>query len=641
MNELIRELQTQEHFRPLKIETNVSKIMEEEIFKAADAEELRGRHEDALRKMAAKYKPAVEKMKAIMQLLGIETIDDTQYLEDSGEIKMIGTRRSTTAQPGASSANDLTIELEVNLIGGVQSWRSSERLTVSVRKAGEQHSRWSGWERMHLAFKLKTSTIAKKILDDIIPRFALGDEGWGAKYTPKARYKRQCAICWANIPAGTRHLRTSSGHAVCAACARRAGGMLGEGVWVKDTLIILNEDEIFKPASKKDLAGRAEQANQRRSAKDKEWAAKHDGLMPDTCPECKANLREIGVDEYGTASWSGVMRYDGTWDDSADNIDYDNFDTSGYHCPECNNEVYRNADFDLEELQEARLREDDEGENAEIFKPADKAELVGRREAAYQRKKAGFQKYAKDWKISSLSLTNPSEDSNDRDTGMYMWWRNNKQWKESGIKKIDADWDAIRFIFEEPLSRTKATKLVHDFIQDWAHKPGTEDKTMSVGDMVYLDPTGTSAWERRDLGRITAIDGNEVKIRFHHHGNAFMDVSRLTYVKDTNSWEVAYDREFRKKMPQKKGMPKVGATCRVLLPKEEQVTARYSHMDTVLGTVESVDGNTVNVTYRPPKVDWQNPDKPVKFKALDISELEYNWKQKYWIEIAVHEEEEE
>lgn len=205
MRELLEQLIKQPHFRPMVLEQG-------DVFRAASQEELNQRHAEALEKAGSQAKVTLEKLKVIMQQLGFtETSQDFQDYE----VVLTGDN------------GNLTLELSASLIGDRS---STQRLEIRMWK--NPGSMWSG-DRMYLSFKLSAPTIIKKIQDLMLPKFAEGVVGWAAQYTPKARYKRYCGICGANIPTGTRHMRMGSGQTICADCVRKAAGALevSEGVW--------------------------------------------------------------------------------------------------------------------------------------------------------------------------------------------------------------------------------------------------------------------------------------------------------------------------------------------------------------------------------------------------------------------------
>jgi hypothetical protein len=600
------------------IPESVNEAEDEDVFKPADQAEVKARHAEGLRRMEAKYKPAIEKMEAIMQQLGF-TETDRQYAENSGKVVLTGTNRDS-----------VNIRLSLYMPGDY-SWRKTERLQIFMYSHAD---RYSG-DTMYLPFRAPTATIVKKAQEHMLPKFAGGDVGWGATYTPKARYKRYCGVCRERIPTGTKHFRLRTGQTVCANCVRRAGGMLGEGVWTIDSdQIDLNEADVFKPASKKEMAGRTAQAAARRDKKDKEWTKAH-GHPPDTCPNCKANLRDNGVEEYGSVGWSCVNTYvDGYWSNEGD-TDYWDYETFGYRCPECEHELNQGEDFDIDDLRESKVNEEED-----VFKPADQAELHGRHERAYLQKKKAFQEFAKDWMVSALTISHPLRrqgvDVDDYNTGMYEWWKNNR-WDKRGISKVDADWNGVTFYFDGPIKHSKAVRLVRAFIEDWAYKPASENKVLAVDDAVFLDRLAGERWHRGDSGRVTKIDGNNVRVRFHSHGNADLTVDQLTYDAESNSWDVSSTPEFQKMMTQKKGVPKAGARIYFNLPKSEWITHRgYGGNNQVTktdsGQIMSVEDSTVTVEYHPPKSTWEEPQNPLKRIQIPIADLNYKWDGKYWVQ---------
>jgi len=189
---------------------------EENIFKGATQDDLQARRAESLRRMEGQYKQFIEKMTTLMQQLGF-TETEREFQEHGPSIDLKGTK------------DNLVLELNANLTGN---WRTTERLEIIMYEVGK--SRWQGHD-LYLPFKTSIPTMIKKIQDHILPKFAGGEAGWAATYTPKAKYKRSCAICGKNIPTGTRHMRMATGQTVCADCVKKASAALetlGEGMWV-------------------------------------------------------------------------------------------------------------------------------------------------------------------------------------------------------------------------------------------------------------------------------------------------------------------------------------------------------------------------------------------------------------------------
>ena len=280
---------------------------------------------------------------------------------------------------------------------------------------------------------------------------------------------------------------------------------------------------------------------------------------------------------------------------------------------------------DIQELKRLFEQEEDI-----LFKPASPKELTARRDQIFQRKRGAIQNFADNWKVTALTVNHPlsdTEDYDNRDTGMWAWWRNNKQWKQRGISKIDADWKYITFFFYQPKSKEEATQLVGEFINDWANKPATKDKVLAIGDMVYL--RGGDDYDRRwstDAGRITAIDGEKVRVRFHHYGNADLTADKFVYDKEGNSWDVVLDDEFRVMLTKKKGEPKVGASCLVSVSAAQGGWSRGGHNRefSAYGKIESVENGVATVSFEPHRENWQDP------RQVNVSDLYYDWKSKDW-----------
>lgn len=220
-----------------KIPKRPTEDIKEDVFQPPPEAELTARQNQVRLKLEAEHKVIFEKLRAIMQQLGF-TESNLEGEAYARTVILTGTK------------GNLNLELEVGLPGN---WRTTERLEVRIYQS--PGNRYSG-NSMYLPLRQKVSTIVKKVQDDMLPRFAGGDVGWAAEYTPKARYRRYCGICGTAIPSGTRHLRTATGHTICKNCVRRAGGTLGEGVWINNGDTSLNEDDVFKPASEEELADR-------------------------------------------------------------------------------------------------------------------------------------------------------------------------------------------------------------------------------------------------------------------------------------------------------------------------------------------------------------------------------------------------
>ena len=107
---------------------------------------------------------------------------------------------------------------------------------------------------------------------------------------------------------------------------------------ITDIKKILEKGEVFKPASTSTLAKRKE-------VRQKEMEARRN-KGEDVCPHCGADLRTSGV----YASETVYQDVDLTWDGSEwkyGDADFQDSETSGYHCNDCKEDVERGKDFDL------------------------------------------------------------------------------------------------------------------------------------------------------------------------------------------------------------------------------------------------------------------------------------------------------
>lgn len=427
---------------------------------------------------------------------------------------------------------------------------------------------------------------------------------------------------------------------------------------MRELLEHIMEAGIFKPAPKEEIEKRKAAKVAARKKKEDAWE-RENGHPPDICPHCSANLREEGVDEYGTSTWSGHRYYDydtNTWDEFSEDTEDSNYETDGFTCPACGEDLEHEEDFDHYELQESVLNEAED-----IFKPVPKEELDVRKEAArkaeeirkaevFKRKQEASKTFPKEWMVRALTINHPFmkpdgsysswEDSH---TGMIEWWKNNRQWKDRGIKKIDTYWDRIIFTFDEPLRHSKAVRLVREFLTDWSEKPQTVGKVAPVvDDAVFIMREGSNydghrVYYREDTGRVTKVAGEDIRVRFHHHGNANIKLSMLKYDPEDNSWKMQETPEFVALMTQKKGLPVAGASATIKMPKADWVTNRHHGgvTKTQGGTVVSVDGENVTVKYRKPKKDYMDPENPEKTITIPLKDLEYDWYGKEWIHKAV------
>lgn len=351
-------------------------LMEAEIFKAVSQRELDARQAKAKEETIAKNTVLITKFREIASLLGFTADEKIEtQMGHWGEMGLL-----------EYSARNQELGLFLSLI--VNTPRTPKRLWIYMDPT--RRGRFYSSARMFLPVALRSETIAKKIKDDLIPRFEGGDVGWGARFTPKARYRRYCAICREPIPAGTRHLRFASGQTACADCAKKAGRLLGEGTWViaGDEQNLNEAENIFKPVPEEELKKRAEDLKKKkeaakaaRDAKRKEYEELI-GHSIDTCPHCHADLRDekygvyAEVTEYCTES----MYYD----ERRDSWEYgdretNDSETTAHRCAKCGNEIKYGVDFNVDiptALYRHRASSRQELAEAEnIFKPAPEEEL--------------------------------------------------------------------------------------------------------------------------------------------------------------------------------------------------------------------------------------------------------------------------
>ena len=280
-----------------------------------------------------------------------------------------------------------------------------------------------------------------------------------------------------------------------------------------------------------------------------------------------------------------------------------------------------------------------------IFRPAGPKDIQVRKDDILTRKLSAMRRFAGDWKVTSLSVNHPFSDTDidNNDTGMFAWWRNNRKWKERGIYKVDVDWQKITFYFDEPKTHSDAIKLVSEFINDWANKPDSQNKVITIGDMVYLigsDVTDERWYTAADSGKVTGILGDTIKIRFHHHGNVDLKQSDMTFDKESNSWNVTRNAKFTSTMTQKKGTPKVGSQCRIIVPAEDRIAVdrhgRLTSSDNqVYGLIQSITNGVATVRYRPPREDYAAPQPAEKTIEINISDFDYSWVSKHWYQKGV------
>jgi len=221
---------------------------------------------------------------------------------------------------------------------------------------------------------------------------------------------------------------------------------------------------------------------------------------------------------------------------------------------------------------------------------------------------------------------------------LIRWLRNNKKWTDRGIKKIIdriIDRSSLAEIrFDRAMSMDEASQLVTEFLTDWASAAtAPESRPIEVGDMVYLDFEEEESWgSDKDRGRVTQVDGNQVRIRFYKHGIMKMDAAKLTYNRGINAWEVSYTPEFKQAASQKKGAPEVGDQVVILVPKED----RSSDIPTESGRIESIkDGvATISYAYTFHAYGERTADQKVK---VPISDISYDWIHKRWMQKGAEE----
>jgi len=245
--------------------------MDEDFFKGPDLNDIADKKAIKQAEMEEATKGLFDKYKDIANQLGF-TEDSNRHQTPVYPLTDIYQLRPTSVIYYVAKKDNLTLVFTTDV--------SYAPNRVKVTIWGERGIYFS----MHLSNKVKTSTIVKKVRDDLLPRFEGGDTAWAANYTPKARYKRYCGICNAGIPAGTRHLRLDSGQTVCKDCVKKSSNLLGEGVWVSSTQDRLNEELDYVSPDKK------------------EWIETGDDdlnrIMPELSPEEQKYLKTIASETY-------------------------------------------------------------------------------------------------------------------------------------------------------------------------------------------------------------------------------------------------------------------------------------------------------------------------------------------------------
>jgi len=176
----------------------------EEIFKPASPEELEQRKRVEREAAEREHGARLTKMKEIADKAGfteradIDVTDDVVYTAWKDDLKL-----------------SLTCAVR---------WYPN-RLSVYMSRGSSQY------RSINLALTLRAETIAKKIVDVLLPQFAGGDTGWQAENVPKARYRKYCGVCSKDIPTGARYLRLGTGQGICKDCVQKAGRLI-EGKWV-------------------------------------------------------------------------------------------------------------------------------------------------------------------------------------------------------------------------------------------------------------------------------------------------------------------------------------------------------------------------------------------------------------------------
>lgn len=103
--------------------------------------------------------------------------------------------------------------------------------------------------------------------------------------------------------------------------------------------ILRKTEDIFKPASKKDLTSRKKDLEKQRIEKMKQ---RHVRMQTATCPHCNAPLLQSGIrevwDGYATITQDYEWEQTGWEKDGDDEYDFGEGDTY-YHCGKCNKEL--------------------------------------------------------------------------------------------------------------------------------------------------------------------------------------------------------------------------------------------------------------------------------------------------------------
>jgi len=197
-----------------------------EHFGGASPEELQDRGREERERAEAQYTDIYTKIDEIMTQTGFSNIQHPPIDAD----------RWHKALSAVGYKENLYLKLEVTIPEDKPVTRVQARMGIVGA------NQWQG-KNLPLSFKLRSATLAKKIMDDLYPKFAEGEAGWSANYTPKARYRKPCQICNTPVVSRERHLRLPSGQVVCKDCVQKSSRLLDEGVWINEDLEGVHPDK--------------------------------------------------------------------------------------------------------------------------------------------------------------------------------------------------------------------------------------------------------------------------------------------------------------------------------------------------------------------------------------------------------------
>lgn len=214
--------------------TDLKKLFEDNsIFKPATPENLAKREVDRQAAMVVAHKEFSDKVGRAAGALGFQIIgveEDRYSTED---------RILINATKGG-----ILLRFKKN---------SNTRLAVSADKVSIGGGRYWGAHSFFASMKVSDQWLIKEIQDKLLAKMQPGDAGWKAKHITSMRFKKQCNVCYKEIPSQTKFFRLANGQAVCLDCVKKAASLLQES---------LDEaGEVFKPATPENLKNRGQMPN--------------------------------------------------------------------------------------------------------------------------------------------------------------------------------------------------------------------------------------------------------------------------------------------------------------------------------------------------------------------------------------------